>query len=63
MATGLLEMELIPVLHGPKKDGYPIWYIKREEAERFFQNLISLSKKELLEGFKLGWFKKGNYVP
>ncbi|TDK61792.1 hypothetical protein E2K98_12965 [Bacillus salipaludis] len=49
MATGILEKELILALHGPKIDGYPLWYIKREEAERFFQNLIALSKKELLE--------------
>ncbi|MCM3412668.1 TniQ family protein [Metabacillus litoralis] len=47
IASGLAERGLIEALHGPKKDGYPIWYFKREEVEHFLGNLISKGTKKI----------------
>ena len=40
-AIDLVEKGYVEPLHGPKKDGYPIWYFNREEVEVFLSRFLA----------------------
>jgi TniQ len=63
IVTELVERGYLKALHGPKKDGYPIWYFKREEVEEFLNRFMKKSIKEL-DKIDSQWicFEKANYL-
>ena len=47
IATKLAESGFINALHGPKKDGYQIWYFNRNEVESFLFSFTARAKKKI----------------
>ncbi|MRX71971.1 hypothetical protein GJU40_07265 [Bacillus lacus] len=47
IATKLAERGFINALHGPKKDGYQIWYFNRNEVESFLISFTARAKKKI----------------
>lgn len=47
IVTRLVDRGFIQAQHGPKKDGFPIWYFNCSEVEQFLSKLILKAKKKI----------------
>ena len=58
-----MENGYIQPLHGPEKDGYQIWYFRRDDVESFFNLFIEKSLRDI-EIIDSKWltFEKVNFI-